>query len=40
MKSSIEMAGYGGNEKSSGVGDTDYAGDVASGGIFTSDYKK
>ncbi|XP_018017537.1 AP-3 complex subunit beta-2 [Hyalella azteca] len=37
---SMDMTGYGGSERSSGVGDTDYAGDVASGGIFTSDYKK
>ena len=38
---SAEMSSYGGSEtKSSGVGDTDYAGEAASGGIFTSDYKK
>ncbi|KAF2353100.1 AP-3 complex subunit beta C-terminal domain [Trinorchestia longiramus] len=36
----MDMTGYGGSERISGGGDTDYAGDVASGGIFTSDYKK
>lgn len=39
---SMDMTGFGGSEaaRSSGGGDTDYAGDLASGGIFTSDYKK
>ena len=38
---SIAMAGYGGSaEKGSGGGDTDYAGDVVSGGIFNTDFKK
>ena len=38
--SSVDMSSFGGTERSSGVGDADYAGDVAFGGIFTSDYKK
>ena len=38
---SVDMSGFGGGaERSSGGGDTDYAGDVTFGGIFTSDYKK
>ena len=38
---SVDMSVFGGAERSSGGGDTDYAGDVAfGGGIFTSDFKK